>query len=111
MRRDMDLVRLLLLRAEGEQAVDLLPYSEEQVNYHESMLYREGFIKGVPILGGSRILAPELVWKGHDFLDDIRDDRIWQATMKQVGQQVGSASLEVIKAVAASIATKLLTGG
>ena len=111
MKRDMNLVRLLLLRAEGEDPVDLSTYSEEQVNYHESMLYREGFIKGVPIMGGSRILDPELEWKGHDFLDGIRDDRVWQATMRQVGQQVGSASLEVIKAVAASVLTKMLTGG
>ena len=38
MKRDMNLVRLLLLRAEGEDPVDLSTYSEEQVNYHESML-------------------------------------------------------------------------
>lgn len=113
MKRDMELVRLILLNIEGTTDVDLASYSDEQINYHQKLLYDRGFINGVayPVLSRWEIIDPELTWEGHDFLDDARDDRVWQEAMRQIGKNVGSVSLDVLKAVLATVATNFLTGG
>lgn len=44
MRRDMDLVRLLLLQVEGEEAPDLSAYTNEQQIYHKALLIDAGLV-------------------------------------------------------------------
>ena len=42
MKRDFDLVRLLLIELEGEEEVDLSSYTPEQVNYHKALVKEAG---------------------------------------------------------------------
>ena len=74
MKRDMELIRIILLDAEGETEVDLSPYSQDQIYYHTQLLYDRGFLEGTAGLGGN-FYAESLTWEGHDFLDAARDDR------------------------------------
>src|SRR5471030_1666510 len=95
-KRDMDLVRELLLRLESLQmemgdvfsippddpeiAVD--GYDTAQIEYHLSLLRGEQLIDcpgSQPMLG---ITFSGLTWKGHDFLDSVRSPEIWEKTKK-----------------------------
>jgi hypothetical protein len=113
MKRNMDLIRLILLNVEGEESVDLSAYNGEQVNYHTKLLYDAGFIDGVDAstISGWEILDPTLTWEGHDFLDVARNENVWSESMRQIGKGIGTASLDVIKTVLAAVATQMLTGG
>ncbi|KAL3947475.1 DUF2513 domain-containing protein [Lentilactobacillus hilgardii] len=45
----------------------------------------------------------KITWKGHEYLDNIRDDTIWLKTKKTVFSKVRSASLSIVSSVAAKI--------
>ena len=49
-----------------------------------------------------------LTWAGHDFLDAIKDQGIWDQTKTKLKEVGGPASLDVVKAVAVSIMTSAL---
>ena len=112
-RRDMDLVRALLLRLEAWQmeagdvfsippddphlAVD--GYEPAQIEYHLSLLRGERFIDcpgSQPMLG---ITFAGVTWKGHDFLDQIRDPAIWNET-KEGLRKAGGFSFDLLNALA-----------
>ena len=94
MKRDMDLIRELLLRLEAlpvrrggilhitpdDETLCFVGYDETQVDYHLSLIREAGFIDE----GGTRPMVGtgfrRLTWKGHEFLDDIRDPEIWKST-------------------------------
>jgi len=46
MKRDMDLIRLLLFQVEGEKELDLSDYSDEQKLYHQRLLLEAGLVHG-----------------------------------------------------------------
>jgi hypothetical protein len=96
MKRDMDLIRELLLKLEALPMrrggiVSIAPDAEEiavpgydigRIDYHLSQLRAAGFIdEGAvrPMTGISfRCLTPA----GHGFLDSVRDPEIWAKTKK-----------------------------
>lgn len=53
MRRDMDLIRLILLDAEGEGEIDLSPFTDEQIGYHRLLLLDARLAEGANITGMS----------------------------------------------------------
>jgi len=77
MRRDEELLRKLLLLAEGEEPKpDLSEYSEEQQAYHAAILIDSGLVEGDTVAGiDGRVTGAvmiDLTPQGHDFLDRIR---------------------------------------
>ena len=84
MKRDMDLVRQILLATERTEAryakVSVPDYPEHLVNYHLDLLISAGIVngkmhwmnrgRGVAVVNG-------LTWEGHNYLDAIRDQSIW----------------------------------
>src|SRR5690606_35222927 len=101
MKREMDLVRLLLLKLESMSdeahsvlildpaGLDLDGYSAEQVDYHLNLLVDAGLVDqgGGGALSG--FMFKQLTWEGHDFLDAIRDDEIWRRTREGVKAAAG----------------------
>jgi hypothetical protein len=83
MKRDMELVRLLLLERESDETpAELSNYSEKAIFYNWQLMHDAGFIDGVfdsdgngEVIGG-RVFR--LTWAGHDFLDSTRDSKIWK---------------------------------
>jgi len=96
MKRDMNLIRLLLLETEGEEPKpDLGGYTEAQLVYHSALLIEAKLVHGSVLKesGGeiASTITSGLTWAGHEFLDAARNDTIWkQATdkLKQAGVQV-----------------------
>lgn len=121
MKRDLGLVRELLLRLEalpmgmygavtidpGDMEIAVEGYSEDDIAYHLSLLQERGLIEvpdSQPMIG---IVFTRLSWDGHDFLDAVRDPEIWRKT-KLGADAVGSFSFELVKQLATGfIKTKI----
>ena len=102
MKRDMDLVRELLLWMEGrsEHAFFLteLPSlsSRETMIAHAQILQSGGFLEqGQP--GVLRIS-----WSGYEFLEKVRDPEIWRNT-KAGAAKLGSWSVKILGEIAGAL--------
>lgn len=116
MNRDMDLVRALMLRAEGVEPmgmahnVQVEPWSLQEVFEHAEMMTKAGLLKASFSIGPETHLRG-LTWEGHDFLDDIRDDGVWSKVKRSLASVGGTASLEVTRQIAvAAVKTQLGLG-
>ena len=82
MKRDMELIRLLLLRQEsGEAPKELAAYSRDDVLYNLAQMGDAGFICASfspDAETPDNVLIHRLTWAGHDFLDATRDSKIWK---------------------------------
>jgi hypothetical protein len=99
-KRDWDVVRAILTEVEalspqerhsftyglGEACATHDPATSE----HALLLYRAGYLAGIPIdvYGCSAIMSPELTWAGHDLLDTIRSNAVWER-IKTLSQEKG----------------------
>jgi hypothetical protein len=113
MKRDMDLIRELLLKLEALPIrrggmVTISPDADElavpghdadQIDYHLLQICKSGFIDegGLrPMVGiGFRCLTPA----GHDFLDSVRDPETWAKT-KKAATSAGGFTLDLLKDLA-----------
>lgn len=114
MKRDMDLVRTILLaRADSDEplwSTDLVTdeYSRDVIGYHFLILDEAGLIMANVKAAENDpyyiAVASRLTWEGNDFLDAVRDESIWKRVRSTIGKITGSASFEVFKTVASSLA-------
>jgi len=120
MTRDMELIRKILFTIE-EQYVDVVLYNLEvegydmkTVAYHCNLLHQEGLIKAY----GSQNADDELnsfgvgalTWEGHDYLDKIRSDTVWNKT-KAVAKDKGlPLVIETIREISSAIITGMVQG-
>ena len=101
MKRDMELIRLLLLEIEGEEKPDLSGYTKEQQIYHTALLIDAELIEG-SIAKGSKgypmvAHAIRLNWKGHEFLDAARNTSVWDKVVDKMKSTGASLPLPVIQ--------------
>lgn len=61
MRRDMELIRFLLLNLEEANNIDLSEYNEEQINYHTNLIIDAGLAVGISDLSASISGDPEIL--------------------------------------------------
>ncbi len=83
MKRDIELIRLILLREEtGSPPSELAGYDAAAIAYNIVLAIEAGLLRGqIYHEGGSPIAIPivtGIAWAGHDFLDATRDPRIWK---------------------------------
>ena len=114
MKRDMDLVRNILLALE-ESNSDPLEWvnlkfdgrSDLEVSYHIRLLNEAGLIDAIDAssMDGTEWHAQCLTAFGHDYLDSVRDPEIWAQT-KEGAKKVGGFSLEVLGAIAKGLLKK-----
>lgn len=118
MKRDMDLVRTILLAlANSDEEVwstSLVSdkYSREIIGYHFLILDEAGLIVANVRAADNDpyyiAVASRLTWEGNDFLDAVRDESIWKKVRSTIGKITGSASFEVFKTVASSLALEAI---
>ena len=109
MKRDMDLVRKILLAMEdcdsgfAPRNLEIEGYTAEMIGYHIFLMNEAGLIHAsVVTCHGSKgpvALPLYMTWAGHDFLDACRDEGLWQKAKNKIGEQVESAPFDVIKMV------------
>lgn len=111
MKRDMGLMRLLLLKLEelDEDGQSIYHYTSDdiqidgytwsQVNYHYDLAEEAGLVDmgGSGVMNG--ILFRRLTWTGHDFVDAVRDEDIWNKT-KEGALAAGGFSFDLVKDLA-----------
>ncbi len=113
MKREMDLVRELLLRIESLQlaagsAVVLYATTEPlahegddpaSIAYHMGLLINAGLVEPTSLQGADTFGIRGLTWSGHDLLDSIRDPAIWRETKEGI-TKAGGFSFDLIKDLA-----------
>ena len=117
MRLNIDCIRDILLTVENlsfgerltlDQLQELLPaYTKEELWYTSIKLDEGGYLD---IISVSELRAPmpgiksinDLTFKGHEFLNNIRNDSNWDK-VKEVAKKAGSSSLNALGQIAASV--------
>jgi hypothetical protein len=117
-KRDMDLVRAILLKLEEHphgRAPDELKidgHTDEQVGHHVFLMIQANLVKGVDATtfhDSSPMAEPtSLTWEGHEFLANARDDTRWQQAKEVVKQKGGDVSLGVPTQLLTSLAKSAL---
>lgn len=117
MKRDIDLIREILLRVEAmEHRRDNLDlaiegYEEVEVDYNLDLLIREGFINGKSSWSLNHTLWATingLEWEGHDLLDAIRSESILNRAKSQLASQLPSVPLAILKDVCLDLLRDLI---
>lgn len=118
MKRDMDLVRKILFEIEEtvdntvEYNLTIEGYTMEQVAYHCALLFEGGYIHNYKGQNGSGELyafgVGRLTWEGHDFLDKIREDTIWNKTKDIIASKGLPFAFEVVKTVSTGVISVLI---
>lgn len=129
MKRDMDLVRKILLEIEKNCVSTAITnlyidgYDMETVAYHCKILYEAGLIFNYkPFYADNRLYSfsvGSLTWDGHDYLDKVRDNTIWEKTKNTITQKglplvfdtIKIISTAFISAAAEGIANSVLNNG
>ena len=120
MKRDMDLVRTILLKVEADPKFDgtmqpasavklgIEGHSEGEVAYNSAQLVEAGFLTGnTKMATQGLVMVGKLTWEGHEFLDTVRDPDIWRKT-KDRAKTVTTVGLGFLWEIAkAEIKTKL----
>jgi hypothetical protein len=125
MKRDMDLIRAILLEVEesnltdGSQPVQLteVPGDVKTVSYQVQLLGEAGLLivsndhqnfeseeRGEPDFYPVR-----LTWAGHEFLDAARNDAFWKTATKNVMQKTGGLMFDVLKQALIKLATDAIS--
>ena len=109
MKRDMNLVREILLAVEarehgmGAAELNIEGHSQEEIGYHVYLMGKAGLLVAVEIthLGSPspEALASGLTWQGHDFLDAARDPSLWQKALDKIRTTGSALTIEIVKAV------------
>ena len=116
MKRDMDLVRKILIAVEeGNVKLDDLEYDRDQINLHVELMEEHGLVEAVIVPDSDgiehTILAcsvERLTWEGHDFLDKARNESIWEQAKKKCLEGTGGLTLELLKGCLVHVAKQKL---
>ena len=105
MKRDMDLVREILLAIEEHSSgfapskLEIEGYSDEEVGYHIYIMIEAGLLTGIETteFAGSSLkaVANHMTWQGHEFLDASRDPTRW-GRAKALAGKVGGVTMNVL---------------
>jgi hypothetical protein len=120
LKRDMELIRKVLFYIEEKgnsetliRQWDIDGYDFKEISYQVKLLVEHGLVNGRSSgLDGVLLwYADSLTWDGHDFLDAIKNDTIWdkvKSGIKSKGLELGQVSFGVLKEYAkAEIKSKL----
>src|SRR5262245_38120038 len=100
MKRDMDLARTILEQVEeksegtGDVALDIPGRTQREISYHVMLLNQAGLLDAIDVSNsetGLYWLAVSLTYQGHEFLDAIRNDTVWnkvKQTVKEKGASI-----------------------
>ena len=120
MKRNMELCRKILFAIEEQyvstaiRGLKIDGYTTEEVAYHCKLLHEAGLIKDCKIIYASNHIVSfgvsSLTWKGHDFIDSIREDTIWNKTKDIITQKGLPMLLDVVKEVSQAVITSMVQG-
>ena len=120
MKRDMELIRKILFKIEEDYVSTALfnltidGYESNDIAYQCKLLYDAGLVDQYNAKYGDNTIyafaVGGLTWEGHDFLDKIREDTIWNKTKETITEKGLPMVLDVIKSVATGVVTSMAEG-
>ncbi len=118
MERNWETIREILIAAESLELDKTLTLSDfpldraHEISYHIVILEEAGFIDAriskTLTRGPTNFHVHRLTWPGHEFLDAIRDESIWNKTKSTIASKGGSMTFELVMSVAVQIAKQAL---
>jgi|SRR5688572_11845634 len=109
MKRDLDLVRKIVLAVEAlpsngtNDEIEIEGYTREEIGYHSYLIVDSGFAKGIDVTTMSdrspMWMILHLTSAGHDFADASRDEATWTKATGLVKEKAGGVTIEIIKDV------------
>lgn len=118
MKRNWELVRKILIKLEQQAEADgwlvsddVQGFDAETVAYHIKMLHQAKLIDAVETGGIDRFdyTARALTWDGHEFLDKIRKDTVWNGVKKTIKDKGLDLSVDAIKIAGAKLIEQVLS--
>ena len=112
MKRDMDLIRQLMLKIEALPAGPPAQYRVGEVEDPVLLAHLEMLIGARLVLGkisqshGSRgdvMSISGLTWEGHEWIETVRSQSVWNQTKTTLLENGGALTYELTKAVATQI--------
>lgn len=117
MKRELDLIRAILLKVEalpvGDslQSIEVDGYSEDVIAEHVWLLEKSGYLEARIFTernwqGNEQVkgyLITRLLNEGHDFIADAKNDSVWQKATAVIREKSEDVSLAVVKAVVAKM--------
>jgi hypothetical protein len=119
MKRDMDLVRKILIFMSGNDQgpnvkwEDAIPgYTQAQILHHAHLMSQGNLIDTIDATSLDDFLPMALpvsiTWNGHEFLDASRDETLWERAKKHVIKPTGGVAMSVLTEWLKSQATAAL---
>lgn len=121
MKRDLDLVRELLLEVEKaekpltlddlETPARLAIHSQQKIRYHIWLLHSAGLVDASIFYADNEVYTATikgLTWDGQDFLDVMREPNVFKQAKQAINEAVGSTTFEVVKQTCTVVATSLI---
>lgn len=124
MKRDWDVVREILTKVESmdlhNQELSLKSFETQTaqelfiISGHMKLLIERELVNGVMYsqlnirLYIDDFSVKGLTWAGHEFLDSIRSDTVWNKTKETFSSKGLDMTFDLIKTVAAGVTTSLL---
>ncbi|HDI3142528.1 hypothetical protein BC490_18530 [Vibrio parahaemolyticus] len=117
MKRDMELIRKLLLTIEeNPRQLEVEGYDKNQVKYHALLLIEAGFLDGnvSDTLANTSVVPTfvsvnRLTWDGHEFLDNIRKEEVWNTIKTEFKDASISTVFSIGKQLTENYAKKKLS--
>jgi len=116
MKRDIDLVRKILMSVEAKESpddwlnIEIEGYSPVEISYHVKILAEAGYLdaRDLSSTGNFEWAPVNLTWEGHEFLDAARDTKIWNKAKGVISEKASSVSFEILKAVLLKIGMRTI---
>lgn len=117
MKRNWDLIRKILLKLEEKadstswlESSEIKSYDKQTVVYHYKLLKNAGLIEAIDLstVEERDYAALSLTWQGHEFLDKIRNDSVWNKVKSTVQSKSLDLSFDIIKQVATATISAML---
>lgn len=82
-------------------------FSNDELIYHINYYIEANLLSVDSPYNAYQIVIHDLTPKGHEFLENIRDNKIWSG-VKDVSAKIGSKSLDTVSLIASNIITQLI---
>ena len=118
MKRDMNLIRKILLEIEkssdfsGYIDLEIKDYTDEEISYHILLLSEANLIVAMDMSTIAKLdyKPVRLTWSGHEFLEAAKDDTRWKKAVDTVINKGGGVVFDILKDVLISLAREAILG-
>lgn len=105
MKRDMELIRKVMLAAEKtkepNEVIDpkFEGHNETEISYHIALLDDAGLLHGQDrsAIGVYRWSAGALTWAGHEFVEAVKDENVWKEALAITAKSGEGTVFEILR--------------